>query len=152
MMLLLQSATPPGWVGPVSAISLAIIALAFVVIAVALAMAAKKAAQEISDLNKSLAELKAELSPALAAVQQVSAEGTRLASIVADEAEQLVESTRALREGLTERMANLEALYDVVEEEVEETALDVAVKLRSFRSGLGWFGLVRRLLRGAKGR
>ena len=151
-MLLLQSATPPGWVGPVSAISLAIIALAFVVIAVALALAAKKAAQEISDLNKSLAELKAELSPALAAVQQVSAEGTRLASIVADEAEQLVESTRALREGLTERMANLEALYDVVEEEVEETALDVAVKLRSFRSGMGWFGLVRRLLRGAKGR
>lgn len=152
MILLLQSASPPGWVGPVSAISLAIIALAFVVIALALAMAAKKAAQEINDLNKSLAELKSELSPALVAIQQVSAEGTRLATIVADEAEQLVESTRALREGLSERMANLEALYDVVEEEVEETALDVAVKLRTLRSGMGWFGMVRRLLRGAKGR
>lgn len=151
-MLLLQSAAPAGWVGPVSAISLAIIALAFVVIAVALAAAAKKASSEISELNKSLAELKAELSPALAAVQQVSAEGTRLASIVADEAEQLVEGSRALREGISERMANLQALYEVMEEEVEETALDVAVKLRTFRSGVGWFGLVRRLLRGARGR
>jgi uncharacterized protein YoxC len=151
MMLLLQATTPPGWVGPVSAISLAIIALAFVVIAIALAMAAKKASQELSDLNRSLAELKAELSPALAAVQQVSAEGTRLASIVADEAEQIVEGTRQLREGITERMANLQALYEVMEEEVEETALDVAVKLRTFRSGVGWFGTIRRLLRGARG-
>lgn len=151
MLLIFQAATPPAWVGPVSAISLAIIALAFVVIAVALALAAKKAAQEINDLNRSLAELKAELSPALAAVQQVSAEGTRLASIVADEAEQIVEGTRQLREGITERMANLQALYEVMEEEVEETALDVAVKLRTFRSGVGWFGTLRRLLRGVRG-
>jgi hypothetical protein len=152
MMLILQAATPPGWVGPVSAIALAIIALAFVVIAIALAVAAKKASSEISELNRSLAELKAELSPALAAVQSVSAEGTRLAGIVADEAEQLVAGSRALREGISERLANLEALYEVMEEEVEETALDVAVKLRTFRSGVGWFGTIRRLLRGARGR
>lgn len=152
MLLLLQAATPAGWVGVVSAISLAIIALAFVVIALALAMAAKKASSEVSELNKSLTELKAELSPALASFQKVSEEGTRLATIVADEAEELVQSSRALREGITERLANLEALYEVMEEEVEETALDVAVKLRTFRSGVGWFGMVRRLLRGARGR
>lgn len=152
MMLLLQSAAPGGWVGPVMAVSLAIIALSFIVIALALAAAARRAASELSDLNKALGELKAELSPALAAVQSVSAEGTRLAAIVANEAEQLVEGSRALREGITERMANLQAIYEVMEEEVEETALDVAVKLRTFRSGIGWFGTIRRLLRGARER
>ena len=39
-------------------------------------------------------------------------------------------ASRQLREGLRERLANLEAIYEVLEEEVEETALDVAVTLR----------------------
>ncbi len=134
------------------ALSLAIIACAFVVIAVVIAVAAKQAASQLGDLSKSLAELHGELSPALKAVQSVSAEGERLAGLVSGEAEALVESSRALREGLEERFANLQAVYEVVEAEVEETALDVAVQLRTFRSGVGWFGIVRRLLRAGRGR
>lgn len=134
------------------AISLAIIALAFVAIALSLAVAAKHAASELRDLSKVLDDLRKELSPALQAVQSVSEEGQRLASLISDEAEALVDSSRALREGVGERIANLQAIYEVMEAEVEETALDVAVKLRTFRSGVGWFSTVRRLLRAGRGR
>ena len=47
-------------------------------------------------------------------------------------------------------MANLEAIYEVVAEEVEETALDIAVTLRRIRTGAGWFRRLRRLLGGGR--
>ena len=44
------------------------------------------------------------------------------------------------------KLADLETLYDVVHDEVEDTALDVAAALRSARQGNGMIGRVRRLL------
>jgi hypothetical protein len=44
------------------------------------------------------------------------------------------------------RLEDLEALYDVVHDEVEDTALDVAAGLRTIRSGNGMVGRVRRML------
>ncbi len=152
-MFLLQEAGPPAaWVGPTMAISLVIIALAFLAIAVALALTARQAAHEMRQLSAVMESLRGDLAPALGAVATVSNEGKRLAGIVGDEAEQLVKASRALREGLQARVANLEAIYDVLEEEVEETALDLAVTLRTVRSGAGWFGRLRRLLGGGRRR
>ncbi len=151
-MLLLQAAAPGGTALTVMAISLAVIALCFVGITAALVFAARTAGKEIRELSTILEGLRSELSPALKAVQSVSAEGERLAQLISGEAEALVDSSRALREGLEERFANLQAVYEVVEAEVEETALDVAVKLRTFRSGVGWFSTIRRLLRAGRGR
>ena len=151
-MLLLQAAVVAGWVGPTMAISLVIIALAFLVIAASTALAAKKAAEEMQQLSRVLESLRADLGPALHAVQLVSGEGQRLAAMIGSEAEELVRSSRQLREGLQERLANLEAVYEVLEEEIEDTAIDVAVTLRTFRSGAGWFGRIRRLLGGGRRR
>jgi uncharacterized protein YoxC len=152
-MFLLQEPGPPGgWVGPTIALSLVIIALAFVAIALALAMTARQAAQEMRQLSGVMESLRADLAPALGAVAAVSNEGQRLAGIVGDEAEALVKASRALREGLQERVANIEAIYEVLEEEIEETALEVAVTLRTVRSGAGWFGRLRRLLGGGRRR
>ncbi|MBL8980217.1 MAG: hypothetical protein JNM53_17530 [Gemmatimonadetes bacterium] len=134
------------------AISLVIIALAFLVIAASTALAAKKAAEEMQQLSRVLESLRADLGPALHAVQLVSGEGQRLAAMIGSEAEELVRSSRQLREGLQERLANLEAVYEVLEEEIEDTAIDVAVTLRTFRSGAGWFGRIRRLLGGGRRR
>ena len=61
-------------------------------------------------------------------------------------------SSRQLREGIRERIANLEAIYEVLEEEIEETALDVAVTLRNMRTGAGWFSRLRRLFGGRRRR
>lgn len=151
-MLSLQAATTAGWVGPTMAISLVIIAGAFLVIAASTALAARRAAEEMQQLSRVIESLRTDLAPALGAVQAVSGEGQRLAALVGTEAEELVRASRDLREGLRERMANLEAIYEVLEEEIEDTALDVAVTLRTFRSGAGWFGRLRRLLGGRRRR
>jgi hypothetical protein len=44
------------------------------------------------------------------------------------------------------RLADLDSLYSVVHDEVEDTALDVAAALRTVRRGNGMLGRVRRLL------
>jgi uncharacterized protein YoxC len=147
MLLLLQSAVTSGWVGPTMAISLLVIALSFVAIAAALALALLRAAKELQQLARAIDSLRDDLSPALKAVKKVSDEGERLAQLVSGETEELVQTSRALREGIRERLVNMEAVYDVLAEEIEETALEAAVTLKSFRTGVGWFGLVRRLLR-----
>jgi uncharacterized protein YoxC len=129
------------------AISLVIIAVAFLVIAAAVGLAAREAAQEMRQLSRVIESLRAELSPALKAVQAVSGEGERLAVLVSTETEEIVRASRALREGLRDRVTHLEAVYEVLAEEVEETALEAAVTLRTFRTGASWFGMIRRLLR-----
>jgi hypothetical protein len=146
-MLLLQEVVVASWVGTTVAISLLVIALAFVTIAAALTMAARQTMQEMRRLSAGIESLRAELSPALVAVQAVSGEGQRLAGLISSEAEELVAASRSLRKGLQLRLANLEAVYEVLEEEVEETALQVAVTLRHFRTGADWVSIFRRLLR-----
>ena len=44
------------------------------------------------------------------------------------------------------KLQDLETLYDVVHDEVESTALDVAATLRSVRKSTGMIGRVRRIL------
>ena len=44
------------------------------------------------------------------------------------------------------KLEDLETLYDVVHDEVEDTALDLAAALRSLRRGNGMLGRVRRML------
>lgn len=146
-MLLLQSGEVAGWVGPTMALSLLVIALAFVTIAAAIALAARQAIEEIRQLSRLLDGLRGDLSPALKLVASVAGEGEKLVQVVSGETDELVRASRALRAGLEQRIENLQAVYDVLAEEVEETAIDAAVSLRSFRSGIGWFGMIRRLLR-----
>lgn len=134
------------------AISLIIIALSFITIAAALALAFKRAAQEMHDLRTGIDSLRGELSPALKAIQAFSGESERLVSLVSNETEEVVNASRALRAGLRDKLTNLEAVYDVLAEEVEETAIDAAVTLRNFRTGASWFGMIRRLLRLGRGR
>lgn len=141
-MLALMQATPvPGWVGPAMAISLITIALAFVVIAAAAGLALREAAREMKHLAGVVDSLRSDLGPVLGA-----------AGLIGKEAEDLVQASRQLRAGVRARVANLEAMYDVLEEEVEETAIEVAVTLRGLRSGAGWFGRLRRLLGGGRRR
>lgn len=152
MLLALQAGTAPAWVGPTMAVSLALIALAFVVIAGSIGLLLREAAREMRQLSRVIESLQGDLRPALLAVQTVSDEGRRLAGLIGGEAEELVNASREMRTGLRRRLANLEAVYEVLEEEVEETALDVAVTLRTLRTGAGWYARLRRLLGGGRHR
>jgi uncharacterized protein YoxC len=143
----------PGWVGPTAAISLVIIALAFGVIAASVLLVARKARTEIGELSEELGKLRGEISPALAALRRVADAGADLSGDIRDEVKEYLVVSRGVRQDLQRgvrkvkrKLDDLDALYEVVHEEVEETALDVAAGLRSVRNGAGMVGRIRRWL------
>jgi uncharacterized protein YoxC len=141
----------PTWIGPTMAISLVVIALAFAAIGVAVVLMARSATREIR-------ELRAEVAPALSAVRRMTEAGAELSGDIKDEIQEYLATSRAVREDLERgvfqvksRLADLDALYEVVHEEVEETALDVAARVRSVRNGAGMVSRIRRwLVRGRR--
>lgn len=141
----------PTWVGPTMAISLAVIALAFAVIGIAVGLMARSATREIRELRE-------EVAPALSAVRRMTEAGAELSGDIKEEIQEYLATSRAVREDLERgvfqvksRLADLDALYEVVHEEVEETALDVAARVRSVRNGAGMVSRIRRwLVRGRR--
>ena len=139
LLTLLQAVvTPvPGWVGPTVAISLAIIALACVVMFAGIALAALAARRALQSISASLGELQS------------------LVGRVREEGDAYLATSRRLRHRLdqgidrvSERAADLDALYEVVHEEVEETALRFASALRTARLSTGI--IARSLRRGRR--
>lgn len=116
----------PGWVGPTIAVSLVIIALACVVMFAGIALAALALRRVFQGLTAQLGELQA-------LVARVQVEG-----------DAYLATSRRFRKRLdggidrvSERMADLDALYEVVQEEVEETAMGFASALRTARLSTG---------------
>jgi uncharacterized protein YoxC len=148
-----MGANMPGWVGPISAVSLVIIALAFAAIATAAVMIARKASTEIGQLSDELAKLRGELSPALQAMRRVADAGADLSGDIREEVDEYLVVSRGVRKDLQVglrkfkgKLQDLDALYEVLHEEVEDTALDVAAGLRTVRNGAGMVGRIRRWL------
>ncbi|HEU5219278.1 MAG TPA: hypothetical protein VFU23_11495 [Gemmatimonadales bacterium] len=143
----------PGWVGPTAAIALVIIALSFAAIATAAVMISRKASTEIGELSEELAKIRGELSPALSAIRRVADAGADLSGDIREEVNHYLVVSRGVRKDLEvgvrkvkRKLSDLDALYEVVHEEVEDTALDVAAGLRSVRNGAGMVGRIRRWL------
>jgi len=135
----------PTWVGTVTAVSLAIIAVAAVAVAAAHVVAARAA----WSLFRTLERL---TSPAVDDVRQ-------LVSGIRREADALVGTSRDIRlriikaaDAAEERLSDLDSLVDVVQEEVEDTALDAVATLRNVRRGLHGFRWARRALARRRGR
>jgi hypothetical protein len=130
----------PTWVAVVTGVSLMILALAAIAIAFATAVAALA-------LKTFLRVLEQLAGPALGDVRQI------VGSIRA-EAEGLVGVSRELRERIVHaadaaetRLADLDALFEVVQTEVETTVLDVGATLRNVRRGIAVFDWGRRALK-----
>jgi len=130
----------PMWVAVVTALSLAVLALAAIVIAVS----AVVAALGVQAFLRTLRELSA---PALGDVRQ-------LVASIRHEAESLVGTSRELRARIVRaaaaaenRLADLDALFEVVQTEVESTVLDVAATVRLVRRGLSLVDWGRRALK-----
>lgn len=143
----------PGWVGPTAAISLVIIALAFAAIAAGLVLVARAAQREISEVSEKLESIRGDLHDAMHAVRRVAETGEDLSVKLKEEVHHYLATSRAIRLDLERgvrrvktRLADLDALYEVVHEEVEDTALDVAARVRSLRNGAGMVGRLRRWL------
>ena len=135
----------PTWVGVVSAISLAIIALAALVAAAAIIAAAL-------GVRAAVKALKGFAGPAIADVRQ-------LIGSIRTETDALVGTSRDVRQRIVravdaaeERLTSLDALTEVMQEELEETALDAAATMRDVRRGLSVWKFGRKLLKGKKRR
>ena len=143
----------PGWVGPTMAVSLVIIALAFAAIAAGSVLLARAAQKEIAELSDKLEGIRGDLHDAMQAVRRVAETGEDLSIKLKEEIQQYLTTSREIRHDVERgvrrvksRLADLDALYEVVHDEVEETALDVAAKVRSVRNGAGVVSRLRRLL------
>jgi uncharacterized protein YoxC len=153
MLMQQQIVTAPSWIGPTMAVSLAVIALAVVLVAAVVAWIAFKIISEVHERKQMLGGVREDVRETLAGVRQLTDQAQEVMGVVRQEAGAFVQTGRRLRrkvdrgvDRIEQRLQDLEALYDVVHEEVEDTALDLAASMRRVRRGGGMIGKVRRFL------
>lgn len=156
MLLILavwQVAAVQGWVGPTMAVALAIIALSCVAVAIALVVVLSKLVGPLHQLSRVIQGLQDDLTWSIKGIRQLTDQSQDLLALVRQEAGAFAHAGRRIRRQVVKgadriqtRLADLETLYDVVHDEVEDTALDVAAVLRAVRQGNGVLGRIRRLL------
>lgn len=134
-----------GWEA-VTAISVAIIALMFVVLAIVALISLRDVGRLLSRLDVFAAVLERDGPAMLESARTV-------VSSLREEVGQIVATSREVRErikgtagSLEERVRDFEAVLDVLQDEVEETALDVAAALRATRRGTSLLGAMKRAL------
>ena len=152
-LAMLQVAAAPAWVGPTIAISVAVIAISVIALAVALAVAVLRVSGQARKIAEVVNGLQDDVAQMLKAGRQLTEQAQDLMVVVRHEAGAFAQTSRRLRRKLVRgvdavenRLADLDSLYSVVHDEVEDTALDVAAALRTVRRGDGMLGRVRRLL------
>jgi hypothetical protein len=133
----------PAWVGVVSAISLAVMALAALVATGAIVAAAL-------GVRRAVTALQGFAGPAITDVRQLIAG-------IKTEADALVGASRDVRQRIVraadaaeERLTDLDSLVEVMQEELEDTALDAAATMRDVRRGLSVWRWSRKLLKRKK--
>jgi len=133
----------PTWVGVVSALSLAIIALAAIVLAVSSVISVLR-------MHAFVRALEQMAGPAIDDVRQ-------LIGAIKGEADALVGTSRDIRERIVraadaaeQRLSDLDALVEVVQEEMEETVVDAAATIRNVRRGVSLWQWGRKVLKGKK--
>jgi hypothetical protein len=130
----------PAWVGPTVAISLVIIALSFLAIGGSVVFG-------VFTVMKQVEKLKAHLA-------KVSAETRAVADRLKNEVDGFVDLSTETRgkvrvaiDSVETRLRDIDALVEVLHEEAEETALDVAAFVRTARHAGGVLGTARKMMR-----
>jgi len=143
----------PTWVGPTVAISLLVIALCVLGVVIGALIALREGIERGESLAREVGELRRELTPALQALGRLGKEGAEIADMAKEEVREIVYTARRLRKDVEKgivrtrhRLADFEAVVDVVQGEFEETALDVTSALHTVRTGGGMLGQLRRLI------
>ncbi len=140
----------------VAAISLAVIALLFVISAVAWLMWFARLQKHMWGRLENMVDwMDDEARPTIQLARGVLEDTAKITALVARETGEFAETADKLRGGLLrvsdaaqERLQDLDALLEVVQEEVEDTMLDVASALRTTRRGARVFRKMRRAFLG----
>jgi len=144
----------PGWIGPTIALSLLVIALAVVAVTATILMAIKELMEHGQSLAKEVRELRGDLAPTLDAVKRLGEKGLDVVQMAEDEARGVVETARRIRYDVERgvkrakrRLADLDAVVGVAQEELDATVVEVSAALQTARAGAGMIGRLRRLVR-----
>jgi hypothetical protein len=152
-LALVQVGAMPDWVGPTAAISLAVIAASILGLAAILAYTALRVLAETRKVGTMIQGYQEDVAQAVAGARRLTEQGQDLLVLLRQEIGAFAQTSRRIRRKLVRgvdnveaKLADLETLYELVHEEVEDTALDVAAALRTSREGNGMLGRVRRLI------
>jgi len=144
-----------GWAETVTAISTAIIALSVIVVGAMVLVVMKHFDALRSSIERTVELLERDARPTLDSARRLIDDAQHVMSSVRTEADGIVHSSKDVRERLDglmrrteERLQDLDALIDVVQYEVEETALDVAAALRTTRRGASVLRTMKRAFLG----
>lgn len=152
LLTLIQGETAAaGWIGPMVALSLLVIALSCMGVAVATLLMMRTMSEKFETLSQAMGRVEVSLHPILNHIQEITTQGRDLASNFRDEATAILRTSRGVRRRvrrgvnrIEERLQDLDALYEVVYDEVEGAALDVASVVHTVRSGGKWIDRLRR--------
>jgi hypothetical protein len=152
-LALVQVAATPDWVAPTAAISLVVIAVSMIGAAAVLAYAALRILAETRKLSTMIQGYQEDVAQALGGARRLLDQGQDVMVVLRQEIGAFTQTSRRIRrklvrgvDSIEDKLADLETLYELVHEEVEDTALDVAAALRTSREGNGMLGRVRRLI------
>ncbi|MEO7137593.1 MAG: hypothetical protein ABI037_07740 [Gemmatimonadales bacterium] len=152
-LAVLQVGTTQDWVGPTVAISLALLALSFLGMGIAVAIAAFRVAEQAKKIGTLVDGLQDDIVRTLKGVHSLTEQAQEVMVLVRHEAGAFAQTSRRLRrktvravDRIEAKLQDLETLYDVVHDEIEGGALDLAAAFRSLRRGGGVLKRVRRML------
>lgn len=138
--MLLQAQDLPAWVGPTMAISLAIIALALAIVGFVFAALWLALSKQLKQMSGQMAGLRDDLQRTVKSIRKGARDLREVTALVHDQVAGLASTGEELRgrvlsaaDRVQTRLGDLEALYDVVYDEVADTALDVAAGVRTFK-------------------
>jgi threonine dehydrogenase-like Zn-dependent dehydrogenase len=152
-LALVHVGATPDWVGPTAAISLVVIAVSILGVAGVLAYAALRILGETRKVSTMIQGYQEDVAQTLANARRLTDQGQDMLVLLRQEVGAFTQTSRRIRRKLVRgvdnvetKLADLETLYDLLHDEVEDTALDVAAALRTSRQGNGMLGRVRRML------
>jgi uncharacterized protein YoxC len=138
--MLLQSQDPQAWVGPTMAISLVVIASAFAIIGIVTAALGLAIWKQLKDLRGQMAGVQDDLQRTMKSIRKGAKDIRGVTALVHEQVAGFASTGEELRGKVLDaadhvqvRLQDIEALYDVVYEEVADTALDVAAGVRTFK-------------------
>lgn len=146
-----------GWPAVVTALATAVLAGSVLALMIGLMAAMRRTNALTERLTRLMENLDRDARPTLDAVRRTVDDAGRVAVLVRDEVQAVVGTSKDIRQraqrtaaALEERFLELETLLDVLQDEMEETALDIAALLRTTRRGSGLFRKAKRAFLGRR--
>jgi len=146
-----------GWPSVVTALSTLVIALVVVGLVLAMLILLRRVTALSASMTRVLETVERDARPTIESVRRTAEEANRLGVAIRTEVEGFAGTSRRLRDrvertsrALEERFSDLETLLDILQDEVEETVLDLAAVMRTTRRGAGLFQAARRVILGRK--